>query len=107
MKKFTSLLVAVCLPVLALANMNGGLHIDTGKLLLFLVGIPLVFIINLVLAIRNVKRKNGAVTVINGILSLPLVIGAVYAFNYTSGVATFLVLFAILHLYLIKKSIPS
>lgn len=107
MKKVTSLLLALCLPMLALANMNGGLHIDMGKLLLFLVGIPLVFIINLVLAIRNVKRKNGAVTVINGIFSLPLVAGAVYAFKFSIGAATLLALFAIVHLYLIKKSIPS
>ncbi len=106
MKKIIPLLLLLNMPLLALANMNGGLHIDTGKLLLFLVGIPLVFIVNLVLAVRNVKRKNAVVTVINGILSLPIVVGAVYSFKYTN-VAIFLLLFAVLHLYLIKKSISA
>lgn len=107
MRKFTLLLLALCLPMLVLANMNGGLHIDMGKLLLFLVGIPTLFIINLVLTIRNVKRKKAVVTVINGILTLPIVAGAIYSFKYGGSIPVILLLFAILHLILIKKSIPS
>ena len=107
MKKIIPLLLLLNMPLLALANMNGGMHINTGKLLLFLVGIPLVFIVNLVLAIRNIKRKNKVVTIINGILTLPIVAGTVYSFKYGGTVPFYLLLFAVLHLYLIKKSIPS
>lgn len=105
MKRNALAVVFLLCPLLALANMNGGLHINTGKLLLFLFCIGAVVITNLSLAILNMKWKKAAITVVNGIFSLPWVVLAVFAMKLHVLIGMIIALIAIAHFHLIKKSI--
>lgn len=99
------LIVVVLLAVVALAGTNTNLLMHMGKVLLIGLGVGMLAIANLAVAILNMKWRNVAATIVNILLTLPLVFLTVSAFKWHVAAGIFMGWIALAHFVLIWKSV--
>lgn len=99
-----ALVVLLLVPVLAFANMNSEVRASVGKVLLMGIGIGSLALVNLSLAILNMKWKNIFVTVFNSIVSLPLIALTILAFKWHFLLGILVAWVTLAHIVLISKS---
>lgn len=106
MKKLFPVCALALLPLPALANMNGA-HFESQSLNNLVAGVVIVLVLNTMLTIGNIWWKKPALTVLNSILTMPLVLLSILLFANEEEVGLIPSAVVVAHFIMIKKSIKE